>query len=66
MPFYFVSENWKQKVIALAGFGMELFAIPIFYAFTENFGFWYFCVAGLHFGLYSFYAGEDSDFSWVI
>ena len=67
MPFFFEPENWKQKVIALAGFGAEFLAVPIFYAFMsmDSFAAYYGCVTIWHFVLYWFYAGEDSDFRWI-
>lgn len=55
----------KQRVIALSGFGMEFVFIPIFYALLPSFWPWYAAVAGLHLGLYRFYAGADSDFKWL-
>lgn len=66
MPLFFVPENWKQRVIALAGFQAEFFFTLIFWLVARNFGAWYLCVVGWHFILYRFYAGEDSDFKWVI
>jgi hypothetical protein len=65
MPIFFATENWKRKTVALAGFGAEFFAVPIFYAVFWNFGLWYGGTAACHFILYHFYAREDSDFQWI-
>ncbi|MCC8056449.1 hypothetical protein [Cloacibacillus sp.] len=51
-----------KKITAVAGFGAEFLAAPIFYAV----GLWaYIIVALLHLILYRFYAGEASDFKWL-
>jgi hypothetical protein len=63
MPY--LADPWKRKVIALAGFGAEFLAAPIFYALTADFWIWYLAFAVMHLALYRFYAGEDSDFRWV-
>ena len=55
----------RQKIIALAGFGMEFAFIPIFYALAPAFCPWYAAIAALHTGLYRFYAGANSDFNWL-
>ena len=58
-----VMEDWKQRIVAAAGFGTEfacallaqwLFAWP-----------WLLLVAALHLLAYPFYAGEASDFKWL-
>jgi hypothetical protein len=51
-------ESWKQKVVAVAGFGLELGMIPVF-------GKYYAAFAVAHFAAYKFYAGEYSDFKWI-
>jgi hypothetical protein len=66
MPLFFANEGWKRKAVALAGFGAEFLAAPIFWALPGVFGVWYTAVSALHLLLYRFYAGEDSDFKWVI
>jgi hypothetical protein len=58
--------RWKQCIIALAGFGTELLAVPVLFIFAPGFAVWYSVVAVAHFWAYPFYAGEDSDFRWVI
>jgi hypothetical protein len=59
-------ERWKQRVVALAGFGVELIFVPIFICAAGDFAFWYSVAVAAHFILYPLYAGEDSDFKWVI
>jgi hypothetical protein len=49
MPIFFATENWKRKTVALAGFGAEFFAVPIFYVLTRDFIGYYWCVALCHF-----------------
>ena len=58
-------ERQKQRIIALAGFGMEFAFIPIFYLFVPEFGAWYAVVAVIHAVMYRFYADEASDFNWI-
>ena len=64
-------ERWKQRIIALSGFGAELSAallFCVFGCFSEplfELGMYFAVVALLHFGLYRFYAGESSDFKWL-
>lgn len=63
MPYLII--KWKQKAIAVAGFGSELFCVPIFVAIFGDFGICYMGVVALHLILYRFYAGESSDFKWL-
>lgn len=52
----------QKKVVALAGFGLELFAAVL----CAICGLWaYSAVALAHLVLYSRYAGEASDFKWL-
>jgi hypothetical protein len=51
-------ERWKQVIVAAAGFGLELAAIPAF-------GGWYAAFTVCHLLAYGFYAGESSDFRWM-
>ena len=60
MPYFF--ERWRRRVVALAGFGAELLAAPIFYCISPGFGKVYAVLAALHLVLYRFYAGEHNDF----
>jgi hypothetical protein len=63
MPYL---ERRQRRAVALAGFGVEFLAIPIFYVLPSP-SFWvcYAAVAVAHLGLYRFYAGADSDFRWI-
>lgn len=63
MPY--LTAKWKQKAIALAGFGLELFCVPVFVALPEDFGVFYLGVVALHLIAYRFYAGDANDFSWL-
>jgi hypothetical protein len=58
-------ECWKQIHIALAGFVMEFAAIPAFFLGVSSFWRWYAAAVLLHFVLYPFYAGGDSDWKWL-
>lgn len=51
-------EAWKQKVVAVAGFGLELAMMPLF-------GWPYAAFAVVHLFSYNLYAGESSDFRWL-
>lgn len=64
MPYFFMGEGWKAKVIAAAGFVAELFAAVVLLAAWHEFGLWYAGVAVAHLGAYRWYAGEASDFRW--
>ena len=58
-------ERYKQRIIAMSGFGAEFLAAPIFYvAAPTTFALAYPVVALAHFVFYRFYAGEASDFNW--
>ena len=54
--------NWKQKVVAVAGFGIEfvcaLSAVKLGWP-------WMMMAASCHLLAYPFYAGESSDFKWL-
>ena len=64
MPYFFMGEGWKAKVIAAAGFVAELFAAVVLLAAWHEFGRWYAGVAVAHLVAYRWYAGEASDFKW--
>lgn len=64
MPYFFMNEGWKVKVIATAGFVAELFAAVVLLAAWREFGLWYAGVAVAHLAAYRWYAGENSDFKW--
>jgi hypothetical protein len=51
-------EAWKQRVVALAGFGLEFAAILAF-------GRYYAVAALAHLAVYKLYAGEFDDFRWI-
>ncbi|GHV45848.1 hypothetical protein FACS1894204_06140 [Synergistales bacterium] len=51
-------EAWKQKAIAISGFGAEMLAALMF-------GKYYAVVALAHLIAYRFYAGEENDFKWL-
>lgn len=52
----------QKKIVALAGFGLELLAAPcLFLAGLEL----YAVVALAHLALYPMYAGEVNDFKWM-
>ena len=58
-------ERRKQRIIAMAVFGAEFLAAPIFYvAAPTTFALAYPVVVLAHFVFYRFYAGEASDFNW--
>ena len=65
MPYFFPCERWKAKVIAAAGFGVELFVAIVLLAACPTFGRWYGGVSVVHFVAYRWYAGEASDFGWL-
>ena len=64
MPYFFMNEGWKVKVIAAAGFGTELFTAVVLLAAWREFGLWYAGVAVAHLAAYRWYAGDVSDFRW--
>lgn len=54
--------EWKQRVVAVAGFGTEFLAAGVCVALG------YLCplmVASVHIIIYPFYAGASSDFNWL-
>lgn len=57
-------EPWKQKTIAIMGFGTEFLMIPIIYCAYQNLGIFYTMVAFAHLFAYPFYCGEANDFKW--
>lgn len=63
MPY--LSAKWKQKVVALAGFGLELFCIPLLVGLAGDFGILYMGVVAVHLIAYRFYAGDANDFRWL-
>ena len=64
MPYFFMGEGWKAKVIAATGFVTELFAAIVLLAAWREFGLWYTGVALAHLAAYRWYAGKTSDFRW--
>ena len=54
---------WKQRIVALAGFGAELICAGTVLAFFA----WPYLllVASIHLLAYPFYAGEANDFKWL-
>lgn len=60
MPYM---ASWKQRIVALAGFGTELACAGAAMAFLR----WPYLllVASIHLIAYPFYAGEASDFKWL-
>ena len=55
-------ERWKQKVVAVSGFGMEFICALDAAALGWP---WLLVVAACHFAAYPFYAGNASDFKWL-
>ena len=53
--------EWKQRVVAVAGFGTEFLCAGAAGALGWL---WLLLVASVHIIAYSFYAGESSDFKW--
>ena len=60
-------DKWRRKVIALAGFGLELStALVLLIIDPLNPCFLFYAIAAvLHLLLYRLYAGEASDFKWL-
>ncbi len=59
---------WKQRVVAMAGFGAEFFAAGVFMAACRSsFALWYTGISFLHLSAYYMYARKDtySDFRWL-
>lgn len=56
--------RWKQRIIAMSGFGIEfLFSILVLLSFID-FGIYLLVFTIIHFVTYKKYAGEISDFNW--
>ena len=58
-------EAWKQKTIAVWGFGAELLGALLCCLFLPVFAWRVVGVVFIHFVAYPFYAGEVSDFKWL-
>ena len=56
-------EPWKQRIVALAGFGTEFACAAVAIALLD--WPWLLLVASVHLIAYPFYAGEASDFKWL-
>lgn len=54
--------EWKQRVVAVAGFGTEFLAAGVCVALDWL---WLLLVASCHIVAYPAYAGESSDFKWL-
>ena len=61
MPEEFTDR--QKRHVALAGFGFEILAIPIFYILIDLMI--YPIIVLLHLITYKFYAGADNDFKWL-
>ena len=59
MPYL---ESWKQRIVALAGFGTEFVCAGAAVALGWP---WMMMVASVHLLAYPFYAGEANDFKWL-
>ena len=59
MPYM---EPWKQRIVAIAGFGTEFAGAGIAVALGWL---WLLLVASCHIVAYPAYAGESSDFKWL-
>lgn len=59
MPYM---EEWKQRIVAVAGFGTEFAVAGVCVALGWL---WLLLVASCHIIAYPFYAGESSDFKWL-
>lgn len=57
-------ERWKQRIIAMAGFGLEILFSAIVLFTYPGFGTYLVFVSLLHFVTYKFYAGDVSDFNY--
>ena len=58
-----LSRN-KQRIIAMAGFGLEFLAAIPFYFLSSAFTHFYLLAACIHLIAYRYYAGESSDFKY--
>lgn len=56
------TDKWKQRCIALSGFGAEVLAVPLLYLVGLTA---YPYVVAVHLVAYNFYAKEYSDFKWL-
>lgn len=56
--------SWKQRVVALAGFGTEFAAAGMLLVTCPNWALGYIPIVLVHFALYPHYAGEHSDFNY--
>ena len=54
--------EWKQRVVAVAGFGTEFLVAGVAVALGWL---WLLLVASCHIVAYPAYAGESSDFKWL-
>lgn len=54
--------EWKQRVVAVAGFGTEFAVAGVCVALGWL---WLLLVASVHIIAYPFYAGDSSDFKWL-
>lgn len=54
--------EWKQRVVAVAGFGTEFLVAGVAVALGWL---WLLLVASCHIIAYPAYAGESSDFKWL-
>ena len=59
MPYL---AEWKQRVIALSGFGVEFLCAGAAVALGWL---WLLLAASVHIIAYPFYAGSASDFNWL-
>ena len=60
-------EEWKQKIIAISGFGTQFLAVPIFYAWDGLYGIVYALSAALRFCIYPWcMSARHNDFRWLI
>lgn len=59
------TDTKKQKVIAIAGFGFEIFLAVLCMAIIPIFGEYFIIVSLIHLGAYNYYAGDKNDFNWL-
>ena len=57
--------RWKQRIVAIAGFGLEFLAAGVLLVTIPTFGRFYTGVALAHLVAYPFYSGRNSDFQWL-
>lgn len=53
-----------QRLIAASGFAAEFAVAILLWLLMDTYGDITLAAASIHLGLYSFYAGESSDFKW--